>query len=187
MNRTVNIRDLGAWVSSVPRERHRAVIRAIQRTVQMRGRVMIREEINATTPHRPFDRGGYQKSWRTTKLDDGAKLYSTSPYASVIDHGRRPGTWPNIGAIAEWVKRKGFVGRPKSVSAARAAARPVLKQDAAVANWKRDNEAMGIAFCIARKIKQVGTPAKNVLTRVIARLTVEVRTAVRLAIAGVES
>ena len=175
MNRTVNIRDLGAWVSSVPRKRHAAVIRAIQRTVQTRGRVMIREEINNTRPHRPFDRGGYQNSWETTKLMDGAKLYSTSPYASVIEHGRRPGTWPNIGAIAEWVKRKGFVGD-----------RETKGRFKKCKNWQRDLSAMKVASAIANKIRIHGTEAKNVLTRVIKRLTPEVKSAVRLAIAGVE-
>ena len=56
---TVHLRDLGGYVSRVPKQRYTAAVRAVRQTMQQRGRVIVNEEINATQPRPPVDRRTY--------------------------------------------------------------------------------------------------------------------------------
>lgn len=162
MIRKVNIRDLAGFVSKMPKERHAAAVRATRRTLRQRGCVVVREEINATQPHQPMDRGAYLRSWQVIDIQDGVRIFSTSPYASVIDHGRRPGFGvgrAGIEALMGWARRHGLGDR---------------------------DQGKGAAFAIAASIKKGGLPAKHVFERAANRLIKECRTAVRQAISGVE-
>jgi hypothetical protein len=156
-SRVVKIGELGAFVSGLTRDRHKAGVKAIQQTVRERGRPFIATAIQTTTPRRPFDRGTYQNSWKVVPLPDGARLYSSSPYASVIERGRRPGfgvSRAGIQALQGWARRHGM-----------------------------DNP-LSAAFAIAAKIKKEGQPAKLVLERASKLLAAEVRKAYHAAIAG---
>ena len=53
MIRHVQLRDLGGYISRIPRERHAAAVRGVRQTLQQRGRVIVNEEINATKPRAP--------------------------------------------------------------------------------------------------------------------------------------
>ena len=174
--RTVNYRDVGALVSRIPKERHTAAVRAIRSTMRTRARVIVREEINATRPRPPMYRGSYTASWKSENVEDGGKVFSTSPYASVIDKGRRPGTLPNIQALIGWVKRHGMQ-RWNNNPGMRSR---VTGKDAQLAN------ARSIAFAIAMAIKKRGIPAKHVFERACKRIVDECKMAVRLAISGAE-
>lgn len=48
----------------------------------------------------------YLMRWRATALPNGASVFNSSPYAGIIDGGRRPGTMPPLKAIAKWAQRK---------------------------------------------------------------------------------
>lgn len=155
--RTVKIGQLGAFVSGLTREQHKAGVRAIQQCVRERGRPFIATAIQNTTPRKPFDRGSYQNSWKVVPLTDGARLFTSSPYASVIEHGRRPGFGVNragIEALQGWARRHGM------------------------------ENPLSAAFAIAVKIRKEGQPAKHVIERAAKLLAVEVRKAFHAAIAG---
>ena len=194
MIRSVHHRDLAAFVRGVPKARHAAAVRAIRTCMRTRGRVVVHEEILATKPRPPFDRHDYDNSWKAINIEDGARLFSTSPYAAVIERGRRPGTWPNIGAIMGWVKRHNLV--EKSPEKAREWARSkrlfmgfLAAQKMSAKKTMTDYTAASIksiASAIAAKIKRDGLPAKKVFDRASVRLVVELKAAVRKAFAGQE-
>ena len=154
MMRSVQLRDLGDWARNLPKERHAAAVDAVRKVMNERGRVIVNEEINATTPRRPFDRGDYSRSWFALPIADGGRLYSKDPKASVIERGRRPGTFPPIGPLIGWAHRHGM------------------------------EPAKSAAFAIAVLIKKRGLPAKHVFTRASKRLVVLCTQAARAALSG---
>ena len=157
MMRHVNYRDVAKFIPSIAKSRHVAAVRAIRSTMQTRARVIVREEINATRPNIPVDRGDYLRSWRAENVEDGAKVFSTSPYASVVDGGRRPGTMPNVQALIGWAHRHGM------------------------------EPAKNAAWAIAISIKKRGIAAKNVFARACVRIVAECEQAARLASAAAGS
>jgi hypothetical protein len=83
--------------------------------------------------------GQYKRAWKFQELSDGGKLFNDTPYAPIIEYGRRPGKGiSQIGqiAVANWARRR-------------------LGVDYA--------QAKGIAFCISRKYKRVGLKGRYVL------------------------
>lgn len=52
----------------------------------------------------PVDTGLYAQSWGVSKLEDGAEIGNTAPYAPIIENGARPFT-PPIGPLLAWAKR----------------------------------------------------------------------------------
>jgi hypothetical protein len=197
MMRSVQLRDLGDWARNLPKERHAAAVDAVRKVMQERGRVIVNEEINATTP-RPFDRGSYARSWFALSIADGGRLYSKSPYASVIDGGRRPGKFPPIQPIIGWVHRKGLAVGSSSLTATIASRQKkfreflystmtkaqLRKADKKIAKFSEAGAERSIAFAIAMAIKKRGIPAKNVFARASKRLIALIETEVRMAISG---
>jgi hypothetical protein len=193
--RTVHHRDLAGFIRKMPKERHAAAVRAIRVTMRTRARVVFHEEILATKPRPPFDRGEFDRSGKVIPIDDGARFFSSSPYASVINRGRRPGTWPNITALMGWVKRHNLVEKSPEKARAWAAAKSTFMgflaaQRMSARKTMTDYTAASIksiAWAIAAKIKRDGLPAKKVFDRTSARLVVELKAAVRAAFAGKEA
>lgn len=199
MIRTVHIRDLGGYVSKMPKERHAAAVRAVRRCMRSRGRVIVNEEINATKPRPPVDRRTYANSWETLAIDDGCRIYSTDPKASVIDRGRRPGFGigrAGIEALMGWVHRHGMdtVSHP---AAQRVSQRQMLQRALgqrvmtlrAAKSEQVGAAARSIAYAIAAAIKKRGLwmpKGLQVFARASKRIVEECRTAVRRAIAGAE-
>lgn len=175
MIRRVHVRDLAGYIGKMPKERHAAAVKHVRRTLKQRGRVIVREEINAT-PKIPVDRGEYLRSWQVVDIPDGVRIFSTSPYARVIERGRRPGFWSNIQALIGWVQRHGMQ-RWNSNPGMRAR---VTGKDAQLAN------ARSIAFAIAAAIKRRGLPARHVFERASKRIIEECKTACRAAFANHE-
>jgi len=76
-------------------------------------------------------------------------------YGLVQEFGRKKGKWPNIGDIENWVKRKVQLGHLKIDSS------PSLKGKARVsARQRKENQIRGIAFIIARALKNKGMKGK---------------------------
>ena len=174
MASTVTYRDPRAWAGGVIADaeaRKKRIILAIQDAV-MQGEAIAQEEVDATEPHKPVDRGTYRRAFKSAKLPNGATLYNSAPYAGVMEEGRRPGTWPNIGALTEWVKRKGLIGEKLRVK----------KSEKALMQSIDDAVARSLAFLIAAKMKARGMAGRFVMKRTIARLTNIVDNAVDAAI-----
>ena len=200
MIQTVNIADLAGHVRGLTKDRKRAGIQAMRTALLQRGRVIIREEIDATKPHPPFDRGEYARSWRVINIPNGVRIYSTSPYAAVINGGRRPGKLPNIQALIGWAKRHGigevvfsdketsyrrqFMKTARALgSFAAAMAKAGLKERKA----KQGEQAvLSAAFAIAMSIKKNGIPAKHVFDRASQRLVDICRAAFHTGVSGAE-
>ena len=82
--------------------------------------------------------GAYRRAWKAEPTADGIHVYSLSPYAGVIEYGRRPGArMPPEDAIARWAQRK--LGLP----------------------YKR---ARAVAFVMRRAIARRGLAPRKVLT-----------------------
>lgn len=176
MIRTVHVRDVAGYVRRRAKGSHAAAVRAIRVTMRGQGPRIVREEINATQPHPPFDRGEYLRSWRELDIDDGGRFFSTSSYASVIDRGRRPGTWTPIGPLIGWVKRKGLNRWDNNPGM-----RGRVKGKANL-----ESNARSIAFAIAAAIKKRGLPPKNVFARAAKRIIAACKQAVNAAWAKAE-
>jgi len=87
--------------------------------------------------------GHYKRSWKHEALPDGARVYNLAPYASIIEHGRRPGKFPPISMIEKWAQRRlGLT--PK--------------------------EAKAAAFPIARAIAKRGLVGRKVMTNVLPKI-----------------
>jgi hypothetical protein len=193
--RTVHLRDLGGWVSSIPKERHAAAVKAVRLTARSIARPIINEEINATRPHAPVDRRDYMRSWTALAIENGIRIFSSSPYASVIDGGRRPGSNSSIQALIGWVHRHGLADRSETKAISWNRNRKLSFTDSLAAQklstkkivvMSVANQEKSIAFAIAAAIKKRGLPAKHVFERASKRIVVELREAARAAIAGAQ-
>ncbi len=95
-------------------------------------------------PRQPVDRGAYRAAWRAKKVPGGAQVQNLLPYAAIIEYGARAQnikiSAAMIKALAEWVIRKGIVGRGKG-KAGKAAAQA---------------EAISMAWAIAKSMKKRG-------------------------------
>lgn len=102
------------------------------------------------------DRGVLLKSVKIVKLDPTEILVvSTEAKAPTIEFGRRPGSFPPVKTLEEWVLRKGIqeqieVTTPKELRAARR----LLRKDAR-------KLATNIAWKIAKKIQKEGTKERK--------------------------
>lgn len=118
-------------------------VATIRRTVKLHGPRLIQEEISQIQPNAPVDRGTYRRSWKFEDIPGGATVYNFTPYAAVIEDGRRPGAKaPPLAVIQAWLLRKGIVkGRGKTAAA----------------------NARAMAFVVARAIKRRGLPGRHIL------------------------
>lgn len=67
----------------------------------------VADVVEATNKKGVVDTGHYKRSWRAVPTDEGAELVNDTPYASVIEYGRRPGApGPPVAPILDWVRRK---------------------------------------------------------------------------------
>ena len=139
----VNIASLPEWAGKLVGRRKADVLAAIRKTVYVAGQQIIQQEIDATKPYKPVDRGDYRRGWKYAELPDGARLYNATVQASVIERGRRPGSMPPLTPLMRWAQRK-------------------FGSD--------EHAAMGIAWAVALKQMLEGTPGMLVLKRAKDRL-----------------
>lgn len=150
------------------------VIRAVQVEVHTSGLAIVDDTIARSHPV-PVDRGLYRRSWRVAELPDGASLFNDSPYASIIENGRRPGSKPPPRQpIFDWIMRKGLA-RLNGPTQRRAGRR--MKADERSRAW-------GLAFVIARSIGKHGQPARLILAKTREFLDVKVAKAAERAMLG---
>lgn len=93
-----------------------------------------------------FDTGMYKAAWKSSETADGSRVFNSRPYAGVIEGGRRPSPVSREGQkqLAGWVRRK--MGLSES-------------------------EAKGVAYVIARKMKERPLQARNVLSGGVEEMT----------------
>ena len=202
MIRRVSLRDLGGYVSRIPKERHKAAVQAVRQTMHERGRVIVNEEVNTTKPRPPVDRRTYANSWFAMSIPDGGRLYSKDPKASIVERGRRPGFGvgkEGIQALMGWVHRHGMdttsVSPREKLIRSRllknAAAQGAIAMARAGIKARKARQAEGaarsVAFAIAAAIKRRGLwqpKGLRVFERASKRIIEACRHAVKLAIAG---
>lgn len=81
-----------------------ATVRLITLEVATRG---IGRAVRATNAAKAVDRGAFKAAWRSVQAPYGAELVNDTPYAGVIEFGRRPNRpGPPLQPIIEWVHRK---------------------------------------------------------------------------------
>ena len=169
----ISLKDLGVVVERELLARRDEVVRAVRVTVKLHAPRLAQEEIASSKPYAPVDRGVYKRSFHAEDIDDGCAFYNDAPYAGVLELGRRPGKMPPVAILAEWVIRKGLVGKRKAGKAG-------ASQLAA---------ARGIAFAIAAAMKKRGWPTAprlpfGIIGRTVKRLGPLVAEAVKRAAAG---
>jgi len=162
--RKIHMHDLAGYISRVPKERHDAAVKAARRTMHERGRMFVVQANRAAQPRPAFDRGDYERSWKVVNIAHGVRIFSQSVYASIIERGRRPGTFPPIQPLVDWVHRHKLATNES-----------VLK-----------SAELSIAFAIAASIKRRGLPAKHVFERASVDIIKACRQACHNAIADAE-
>lgn len=84
---------------------------------------------DAVRAARAVNTGLYLMSWQSSALNDGAHVYSVSPYAGVIENGRRPNSrMPPVQAIARWLQRARGMSRKEAESVAWGVAKSIAKK-----------------------------------------------------------
>jgi hypothetical protein len=104
--------------------------------------------IAATDEAGLVDLGTFKRGWDARPIPGGAELFNDAPHAAAIEYGRRPGRpGPPLTPILAWVRRQ-LVGRSTG-------GRPPLA----------DEDAVGVAWLIQRRIHARGSPPRFILRR----------------------
>jgi len=170
-------------------------VKVIRRTVKLHGPRLVQAEISELT-RPPVDRGTYRRNFKFEDIPHGAVAYNFTPYAPIIEYGRRRGQKaPPIAAIAAWIRRKG-IGEQRGPVGSRVAtrgpgsvkvlggrgqlARQGPAQRVTVARRHRLNErqVMNLAYVIARQIKRRGLPALLILQHASGNIDAEIQKAI---------
>jgi hypothetical protein len=109
--------------------------------------------------------GRYKGAWQAVRIDGGARLYNSAPYAGVIEYGARP-----LGARGPRLQRVVVKGQN---------ARPLSPRMEALKRWVElklhvsKEESRSVAFLVGRAIARRGLLPRRVMTGEgqIARLT----------------
>src|SRR5689334_12091271 len=110
---SIKLEDASSFVVKGHARRIQEAVETVRRLVRLQGPRAVQEAVDATSPL-PVDRGTYRRSFRYDDIPRGIALANSAPYASVIEHGRRPGArQPPTSAIADWVRRKGVVQKSR--------------------------------------------------------------------------
>lgn len=145
----VNIKDWPKYLAAMGEKAHTAmrsgIISGVHRCIPLMQRRT--EQAPPASDHGAigaFNTGNYRRRWRVSMLEHGASIGNDSPYASIIDGGRRPGGGVRIDAIEQWARRR------LGLSA---------------------KEAKKAAFPIARAIKRRGLKPRRVMSGGIDEMT----------------
>lgn len=147
----LSLSDFPGWLRRKQKQLPTVARDALRLAAKTEGMRVIQEVISATTPQ-PVDRGTYRRGWRARNVPGGVAVYNPTLYASVIEHGRRPGGKPPpTKLIARWVLRKGLVKDVRGKAKQRRAAR-------------------AFAFAIARSIAKKGQKGQHILEHAVKRM-----------------
>lgn len=98
-------------------------------------------QVTSAAKPAPVNTGQFRRAWKSDVLRAShsvmLEVYNPTPYAPIIEYGRRPGKRPPRQAIEQWVERKFGV--------------------------KNEADKRAIAFVVARKIGQRGIEGKHLL------------------------
>jgi hypothetical protein len=159
------------------------VVREVQ--VEVKGGLAIVDDEIARSRPLPVDRGLYRRSWRTQDTPTGCTLYSDSPYAAIIELGRRPGgRLPPVSLIADWVMRKGLARLNGPQEEVHGPTQRGVGRAAFTRRYRASSErarAMSIAWLIARAIGKRGQKGHFILKRTREFLDIKVAKAVERA------
>lgn len=124
MSVKIALKDFPLWL----RQRMRLNPEAAQKgllAAAMRSVGVLQDATRNATPGNPsglgigaVDTGRLVASWRAAQITNGARVYNTSPYAGIVEYGRRPGKFPNITAIARWAQRRLGLSKEEAARAA---------------------------------------------------------------------
>jgi hypothetical protein len=108
----------------------------------------------ATTKAKAVNTGRYRMGWKYQFMPTGVRLYNDTPYAAIIEFGRRWGRRPPIEPLAQWAMRKlGLTAK----------------------------EARSAAFAIANSMAKKGIPGKHVIQNSRAKLERDFKTEIKRA------
>jgi len=138
----ISIRDFAGKVEALGPELEAAALRGIY-SAALRLEGMVVDSIAATTPYPPQDTGELSRSVTTTKKKNGATVQANAPHAPFMEYGTRP-HFPPLQPLAEWAYRKGLADS--------------------------EEEAMGVALAVARKIAKKGIAPRFFMKRAIEEL-----------------
>ena len=154
--RRYTLNDADKWLTVVSEDMRKAGMLGLYSAALRTVAYIQTDVIPNTKPHAPVDTHAYAAAWKARRTPHGANVENTSPYATIIEDGARPGFHVGrkmVDAIAEWVLRKGL--QPNGQG--RDAGGRFVKVTA--------EGARQIAWAIATKIARDGLPAKRVLAR----------------------
>lgn len=140
----VNARDLPAVLRKHFENRAASLIAATNE-VAMRG---MADAVATTNTENLVDLGTYKRGFRVVMASGGAQLRNDTPYAAVIEYGRRPNRpGPPLDPIRRWVERKLGLTGPEADRAA-FAIRRAIHQRGLRPRWvmKRTYERMKLWF-----------------------------------------
>lgn len=112
-----------------------------------------------------FNTGAYARAWKSTVIPNGVRLFNDSPYAAVIEKGRRAGSrMPPLEAIERWVLRR-LRTKAGTYKRGKRAGQEKLRKFGA------DEDLMkAVALQIARAIARRGLRPRLVMGRVMNQL-----------------
>ena len=126
--------DMSRWATSLVQLRERFVP-AVKRGLKRGGLASIPILHRATelapaanpggTGIGAFNYGIYKRAWKTYSLPDSQVIINDTPYAGIIESGRRPGLAPPRVQIARWAQRKFNLSEADALRAAFAIARAI--------------------------------------------------------------
>lgn len=110
----LNAKEFAAYHARLAEQFRPTVMRGV-RSGAARAVSYLVEQTRAAPPANPrgigsggaVDTGAFIRSWRAVPLPEGAALINTSPYAPVIEYGRRSGSrFPPKQALIAWIRRR---------------------------------------------------------------------------------
>lgn len=120
------------------------VMRAAVRSGALRAVVEIQDQTRASDT---VDTGRYLRSWKTQPTENGVVISNDSPYAGIIELGRRAGSrMPPVQVIARWAQRRLGLSRREAEHAAWAIAKSIAVKGIAA------KRVLGKAMPAVRKI-----------------------------------
>lgn len=90
------------------------------------------------------DTGVYRRNWHAARHPQGAMVYNDTPYAGVIERGRRAGVGVSSEKLIPWVRHRMGIKDPRI--------------------------ARRVAFVVARSIKQRGLKARFVMGSILPKM-----------------
>lgn len=133
---TVEFNRLPAMLVMLANRAHAATGAALtSAAMRIRGEVVRRSQTLKSDKGFPgFNTGYFARGWKVDKvvessvLDSYIRIFNSTPYAGVLEYGRRAGVRPPSNALIPWVRRKLRVDAKRAPGVAFAVARAIGKR-----------------------------------------------------------